>query len=41
MLGDKKIQPLIERKIKIDQAAEAHQIIENRQNKGKIIFQLN
>ena len=41
MLGDKKIHPLIERKIKIDQAAEAHQIIENRQNKGKIIFQLN
>ena len=41
MLGEKKIQPVIEQNLSLEKAAEAHKIIEKRHNKGKIILQIN
>lgn len=41
LLSDKKIKPIIGKVMKLDQAAEAHKLVENYQVEGKIVLTVN
>lgn len=41
LLADEKIKPAIERRMKLEEAAEAHRLIESAAVKGRIVFMVN